>query len=599
MRRCRALLHAAAAPAPPVRVRFAPSPTGSLHLGGLRTALFNHLFARRHGGAFLLRIEDTDEERRVAGSEEALQRTLAWCGLAPDEGPGAAGGARGPYTQSQRLPLYAAHAARLLGSGHAYRCFCSPARLAALREHQAAQGLPPGYDGACRGLGAGAAAARAAAGEPSVVRLAVPLGAATLLQDAVLGEVRFPHAAVDDQVLLKASGWPTYHLACVVDDHLMGVTHVIRGQEWLPSTPKHLLLYAALGWAPPAFAHLPLLLNADRSKLSKRRGDAAVEDYAAAGFLPEALLGFVATLGWTPPPGLPPTAPLADLAAAFSLGALHRANAVVDRARLEWYNGQHVKAAFREAAGGAGGAGAAAGAEAARAERRMQLIRDGALAAVLPLLEALVGAEGAGEALQRCSDSGSGSGSGADWLQTLMAAQHERVGALTDFGPLLLPFFLRAAPENGGGGGSSSSGSSSSGSGSGSPGVYAAYLASPAPLQALGRVAPPSAAAAAGASPLRALLPLRPALLEVLAQWEALAAARGAGSAGQGAPLAACVKAAAKAAGVAPGKLMLPVRWAVTGLDAGAAFADTLGLLGAGECAARLRVVAGALQQPE
>jgi hypothetical protein len=454
-----------------------------------------------------------------------------------------------------------------------------------------ARGLPPGYDGACRGLGAGAAAARAGAGEPSVVRLAVPLGAATVLQDAVLGEVRFPHAAVDDQVLLKASGWPTYHLACVVDDHLMGVTHVIRGQEWLPSTPKHLLLYAALGWAPPAFAHLPLLLNGDRSKLSKRRGDAAVEDYAAAGFLPEALLGFVATLGWTPPPGLPPTAPLADLAAAFSLGALHRANAVVDRARLEWYNGQHVKAAFREAAGAPrsseAGAGAAGGDAAAAAARRMQLIRDGALAAVLPLLEGLVGAEAAGAALQRSSSSSSSSG--ADWLHTLLAAQHERVGALTDFGPLLLPFFLRAAPSGSGG--------------AGAAGVFAAYLAGAAPLQALRRLAPSAAAAAAEveASPLRALLPLRPALLAVLAQWEALLAAPGGGGGAgaappQGGALAAGVKAAAKAAGVAPGKLMLPVRWAVTGLDAGAAFADTLGLLGAEECVARLRVVAGALQ---
>ena len=542
MRCTRALCAIAQAP---VRVRFAPSPTGSLHLGGLRTALFNYLFARAHGGAFLLRIEDTDEERTVPGSVEALQRTLAWCGLAYDEGPGSAGGgAHGPYVQSQRLPLYAAHAARLLASGHAYRCFCTPARLAQLREHQTARGLAPGYDGACRGLAPSAAAARAAAGEASVVRLAVPRGAsaATRLQDAVLGEVSFPHSAVDDQVLLKTSGWPTYHLACVVDDHLMAVSHVIRGQEWLPSTPKHLLLYAALGWQAPVFAHLPLLLNPDRTKLSKRKGDAAVEDYAAAGFLPEALIGFVATLGWTPPAGLGPLATLQQLAQAFALPDLHKANAVVDRQRLVHANGLHVREACRVG----GGADAHGGARRAR-------VREGALAAVRQALLDLLGPARGASALAEA---------GVD-VDAIMAAQHERVGALTDFGPLLLPFYLRAA-----------------GAGAGAQ-DFGAYMASSGPVEALRRMGGKGALQEVQAAPLRALLPLRPALEAVLAQWEGAQA---------GVPPGAAVKAAAAAAGIPPGRLMLPVRWALTDMDAGAAFADTLGLLGQRECTARLRL---------
>lgn len=252
-----------------VRVRYAPSPTGYLHLGGLRTALYNYAFARQRGGAFLLRIEDTDAARTVAGAAEALQQTLAWCGLAADEGP-AAGGPHGPYVQSHRLPLYASAARDLLASGAAYRCFCAPDRLAALRAAQAKAGGVSIYDRACARLPAAEAEARAAGGAAHTVRLRVPRGqpgGATELEDVVLGRVRFGHAQVDDQVLLKSDGWPTYHLASVVDDHAMGVTHVVRGQEWLSSTPKHLLTYAALGWEPPAFAHLPLLLNPDRSKL--------------------------------------------------------------------------------------------------------------------------------------------------------------------------------------------------------------------------------------------------------------------------------------------------------------------------------------------
>ncbi len=579
---CRVLRHAAALP---VRVRFAPSPTGYLHLGGLRTALYNYLFARRHGGVFIVRIEDTDEERRVEGSVESLLRTLAWCGLGYDEGPGALPSASAPpgaapYVQSQRLPLYVEHAQRLLASGHAYRCFCTQDRLQQLREQQAAKGHAPGYDGACRGLPAGQAQARAAAGEAHVVRLAVPLGGTTHLSDAVLGEVRFPHAAVDDQVLLKSSGWPTYHLACVVDDHLMGVTHVIRGQEWLPSTPKHLLLYQALGWQPPAFAHLPLLLNQDRSKLSKRKGDAAVEDYAAGGFLPQALVNFVALLGWTPQAPPSPTATLQQLAQAFSLADIHRANAVVDRQKLEWTNGQHIKAAFKRQ-----GAGEEEGAAAAAA---MPDIVQGAAAAARPALEALLGQGEAAAALEAAGGGPASSPAAAARFQALLAAQHERVGALSDFGPLLLPFLLAVG----------SSSSSSSGER-----VFLAYLGGRAPQEALQRIFPASAAAAAAstvtaaAAPpcLQPLAPLLPAFQQLLVRWEALQASGA--FAHQGAQAAAAVKAAAKAVGLPPGKLMLPLRWALTGLDAGAALGDTLGLLGGQECLARLRLCVGALAQ--
>ncbi len=554
-------------------------------MGGLRTALFNYLFARRHGGAFLLRIEDTDEERRVEGSVESLLSTLQWCGLRHDEGPGVPGGSAGPYIQSQRLPLYAEHAQRLLEGGHAYRCFCTAERLGKLREYQASKGLAPGYDGACRGIEPSASRARAAAGEACVVRLAVPLGASTALEDLVLGEVRFSHTAVDDQVLLKSSGWPTYHLACVVDDHLMGVSHVIRGQEWLPSTPKHLLLYKALGWKPPAFAHLPLLLNADKTKLSKRKGDAAVEDYAGAGFLPGALVNFVATLGWTPREALSPTATLEDLARAFSLKDVHKANAVVDRHRLEWTNAQHVKAAL---AGGAAGAEAGAAAplqqqRQSNAEETRRLIREGAVAAVLPALVALVGEEGAREALGACS------------FEAVLVAQHERVGALSDFGPLLLPFLLRVAPQ-----------------GVAGEEAFKRYLASEAPASALKRIASSMGASGAGegagttgagssaGSEFCALEPrsvLHPALRELLSDWTALAAGQGeaaaSGDRAWGDKATRAVKAAAKRAGLPAGKLMLPLRWALTGLDAGTAFSDTLGLLGGAECCARLKVSLG------
>jgi glutamyl-tRNA synthetase len=268
-------------PLPPVRVRYAPSPTGNLHLGGLRTALFNFVLARSRGGAYAVRIEDTDRTRHVEGAADALLRTLRECGVHHDEGPDV-GGAYGPYVQSLRLQTYAQHGETLLRGGHAYRCFCTPQRLDELRARQAREGIAPMYDRACMGIDPAEAQRRVDAGEPHVLRLRVPAGAVTV-SDAVHGRVLFPSATVDDQVLIKSDGFPTYHLANVVDDHLMRITHVLRGDEWLPSAPKHVLLYRAFGWEPPVFAHLPLLLNTDRSKLSKRHGDVAVEDFLVRG----------------------------------------------------------------------------------------------------------------------------------------------------------------------------------------------------------------------------------------------------------------------------------------------------------------------------
>ena len=317
-----------------MRLRFAPSPTGHLHLGGLRTALFNHALARRHGGRFVLRIEDTDRRRLVPGAAEALEEVLEWAGLAPDESP-ARGGAHGPYTQSQRLGLYAEHAARLLGGPQpwAYRCFCSPERLAAVR---------PGYDGRCRGLGRDEAEERAARGEAHTVRLRVPRDEGVAVRDLVYGAVRFGGAVMDDAVLVKSDGLPTYHLASVVDDEAMGITHVLRGEEWLSSTPKHLLLYRALGLAPPEFAHLPLLVNPDGSKLSKRQDGLRVQSLRAQGFLPGAVVNFAAFLGWRSPGGQAEVfADAAAVATDFALAGVARSPAAVDLRKLRHLNRQH------------------------------------------------------------------------------------------------------------------------------------------------------------------------------------------------------------------------------------------------------------------
>ncbi|MCH7859932.1 MAG: glutamate--tRNA ligase [Candidatus Marinimicrobia bacterium] len=333
-----------------VRVRFAPSPTGYLHVGGLRTALYNWLYARQLGGTFILRIEDTDQSREVEGAVEHLMATLKWIGLDVDEGPGI-GGRYGPYIQSERLAIYQIHARMLLDKGQAYTCFCTPERLDQLRERQRNMGVASRYDRLCRSLPPDEARRRAAS-EPHVVRLAVPESGRIIMEDLIRKKVAVEWETVDDQVLLKGDGFPTYHLANVVDDHLMEVTHVIRGEEWLPSMPKHLLLYQAFGWEAPIFAHLPLLLNKDRSKLSKRQGHVAVEDYQTGGYLPEALVNFVALLGWHAQ-GNQEVFDREELTAAFELERVQKGGAIFDTDKLKWLNGQHIRRlslpAFREA----------------------------------------------------------------------------------------------------------------------------------------------------------------------------------------------------------------------------------------------------------
>lgn len=281
-----------------VRVRFAPSPTGFLHVGGLRTALYNWLLARRHGGTFILRVEDTDRTRLVEGAVENMVESLKWAGVDIDEGA-TVGGQHGPYVQSERLDIYQKHAEQLVEQGHAYYCFLTREELEAQREAQQKQDPNAPFRSPHRDLSPGEAKRRLEQGESFVVRLKVQPGETLVLDDIVRGEVRFATDIVDDQVLLKSDGFPTYHLAAVVDDHLMEITHVIRGEEWLSSTPKHLLLYRAFGWEPPRFAHLPLIVNQQKKKLSKRDGDVSVEAYREKGYLPEGLTNFLALLGWS------------------------------------------------------------------------------------------------------------------------------------------------------------------------------------------------------------------------------------------------------------------------------------------------------------
>ncbi|CUT08327.1 glutamyl-tRNA synthetase, partial [Candidatus Kryptonium thompsonii] len=278
-----------------IRTRFAPSPTGFLHVGGLRTALYNYLFAKKHNGQFILRIEDTDQTRIVPGAIENLIETLHWAGIEFDEGPNK-GGPYGPYIQSQRLELYRKHAQELIEKGYAYYCFCSPERLEKMREEQIKLKQQPRYDGTCRRLSQEEVKKKLDEGIPKTIRMKIPEWGELTFHDLIRGDVTINFKTLDDQIILKSDGFPTYHLAVVVDDHYMKISHVIRGEEWLPSTPKHILLYEYLNWKKPQFAHLPLLLNPDRTKLSKRQGDVAVEDYRAKGYLPEAIVNFIALL---------------------------------------------------------------------------------------------------------------------------------------------------------------------------------------------------------------------------------------------------------------------------------------------------------------
>ncbi len=334
-----------------VRVRFAPSPTGYLHVGGLRTALYNYLFAKKQSGTYILRVEDTDQKRFVEGSMESLIRSLDSMFVGADEGVVLENntvtekGSHGPYEQSKRLPLYREYVEKLLGNKQAYYCFCAHERLEELRNAQTLNKQAPKYDKHCMSLSPEEWEQKLSEKIPYVIRLNVnPERGAVVFQDMVRGKVSIHTKDVDDQVLMKSDGFPTYHLANVVDDHLMEITHVIRGEEWLPSTPKHVLLYEAFGWEAPQFAHLPLLLNADKSKLSKRQGDVAVEDYLKKGYLKEALLNFVALLGWNPGKGSTQEIfTLAELVEAFDFAQIHKGGAVFDLKKLDWMNGEYLK----------------------------------------------------------------------------------------------------------------------------------------------------------------------------------------------------------------------------------------------------------------
>jgi glutamyl-tRNA synthetase len=331
---------------PVVRVRFPPSPTGLLHVGGARTALYNWLFAygqaRRAGkpGQLIIRIEDTDRARYVPGAAEALLEILEWFGLTWDEGPDK-GGPYGPYVQSQRIELYQEHAEQLVASGHAYRCFCTPERLQRVREEQQARGLPPGYDRHCRYLPREEVEARLRAGEPHVIRFAMPREGETRVYDLIRGEIIFENAQLEDLILLKSDGFPTYHLANVVDDHHMRVTHILRGEEWIPTAPLHVQLYAAFGWDMPAIAHMPLILAPGGGKLSKRHGSTALEEFRAQGYLPEALMNYLALVGWSYD-GVREIFSKEDLLELWSLERVSPSPATFDYKKLLWFNQYYI-----------------------------------------------------------------------------------------------------------------------------------------------------------------------------------------------------------------------------------------------------------------
>jgi nondiscriminating glutamyl-tRNA synthetase len=325
---------------PEVRVRFAPSPTGFVHVGSLRTALYNYLFSRHNNGKFILRIEDTDQDRLVEGAVDNLLNVLKWTGLDYDEGPEKEIDSA-CYYQSKRLEIYHKHIKILFDKGHAYACFCSNERLEQMRSEQIGRGEDPRYDGHCRSINPNEAKIRMQ-NDPYIIRMKIPSGEIVVVNDVVRGEVSFQTDILDDQVLIKSDGFPTYHFANVVDDHLMEISHVIRGEEWLTSTPKHVLLYKMFGWEIPKFAHLPLLLNADRSKLSKRQGDVAVEDYRDKGILPQALVNFVALLGWNKGDDQEIFS-LSELCEHFTLERVTKAGAVFDINKLYWMNGHYIR----------------------------------------------------------------------------------------------------------------------------------------------------------------------------------------------------------------------------------------------------------------
>ncbi len=326
-----------------VRVRIAPSPTGMPHVGLFHTFLYNWLFARHYGGKFVVRIEDTDVARLVDGAVEALLEALRWLGLEWDEGP-EVGGPYGPYVQSERLPLYREHAERLIAEGRAYLCYCSPEQLAELRADQERRRVPPGYDRRCRELTKAEHAAAAASGITPVIRFAAPPEGETTFYDELRGDITWENRLLDDFVLLKSDGYPTYHLAHLVDDHCMEITDVLRGEEWISSTPRHMLLYEAFGWSPPRYYHLGPLLGPDRKKLSKRHGAMSILEYRDEGYLPEAMVNYLALIGASyDATGTREIFSLAELVAAFDVHRLSKAGAIFDRTKLDWMNGYYIR----------------------------------------------------------------------------------------------------------------------------------------------------------------------------------------------------------------------------------------------------------------
>lgn len=325
----------------PPRLRFAPSPTGFQHIGGFRTALFSWLFARHGGGQFIIRIEDTDLARTVEGAVENLLEGLRWLGMDIDEGP-IIGGPYGPYYQTQREHLYKQYTHQLIASGHAYRCYCTPERLNEMRKQQEAQKLPPRYDHHCRYLTAEERAAEEAVGKKWVVRFAMPLDGETVVHDEIHGAITFKNSDIDDTILLKSDGLPTYHLAHIVDDHLMGITHVLRGEEWISSAPRHIQIYKALDWEIPLIYHVPNILGKDKKKLSKRRGAPAWKDYEQQGYLPEAVFNFLALLGWSYDDKTELFTP-EELVSAFTLERIGKSSGIYDPEKLQWMNGLYLR----------------------------------------------------------------------------------------------------------------------------------------------------------------------------------------------------------------------------------------------------------------
>lgn len=348
-----------------LRIRFAPSPTGSVHIGGLRTALFDYLIAKKKGGKFVLRLEDTDQKRFVPGAVEKIINALRWAGIEPDEGvmdeaqvssqPVDAPikkaekyngifnqGEYGPYIQSERLLIYREYAEKLVEKGAAYYCFCTSERLEKLRQEQTTRGQVSMYDRCCRNLNVEEIEKRKAQGEKYVIRMKIPDNEVIEVDDLIFGKLKFPSNSVDDQVLIKTDGFPTYHLAVVVDDYLMKITHITRGEEWLPSAPKHVLLYRYLGWPVPQMIHFPNILNTNRKKLSKREGDVSVDDFINKGYLPEAMVNFLALLGWNPKTEQEIFS-LSELVEKFDETTIHKAGAVFDYRKLDWINSHYIK----------------------------------------------------------------------------------------------------------------------------------------------------------------------------------------------------------------------------------------------------------------